>query len=70
MLNLSVSSLVETAAESARSARSLSSSSDRSKASAAAAQAEAIAALALAIKFAGDAIGVGLKTIADAIARS
>lgn len=57
----SISSLVDTATETAREAKGFGVSADR---------AEATAALALAVKHVGDALGVGLKAIADAITRS
>jgi hypothetical protein len=65
----SVASLVDVATESASEAKSTSFNSDYTEARGVVAQAEATAALALAVKHAGDAIGMGLKAIADAIGR-
>lgn len=66
MTTPSVQSLVNQAVETARLARG----SYAAGQTAGSAQAEATAALALAVRHAGDAIGMGLKSIADAIARS
>lgn len=63
-----VSGIVSRALDSAQVARSTPSEQPASVA-ASAAQAEALAALAVAVKSAGEAVGMGLKAIADAVTR-